>query len=399
MASDDDGKSWFNLDYLARMFNKINNVGAAIGNANRDNRRWQGSVGNVGGSSIGRSGNSPMMDAGGRLVDSIGDAANPYDDKGGIKNLVSGGENKMIDLPNLPTPINGACPPGYVYMPASIQDTGMFGNIDIPAMCIPDSSSDSSNSNPDPNPDPLDPDAKPDVPVDPAVGKYPELKTGQEIYGHILREKNTEGLTQEQVAKAQAYGKSLPNQAAIPSWLRRMLGLLFGGGMEGGNSRGATDLDEASRDASMQVYNDRTNFMKFAPSPLQQMDSRYYDSKSFVPEGEQKDFNMQLRSMPNQQYANYNTVKDREKPFFAEGGLSSLHPRMNGQISGPGTEKSDDIPAMLSDGEFVVNAAAVRGIGNLMGRKKPKSKVDQRREGARTMYALQKAGEQAARIG
>ena len=70
---------------------------------------------------------------------------------------------------------------------------------------------------------------------------------------------------------------------------------------------------------------------------------------------------------------------------------------MNGQIAGPGTEKSDDIPAMLSDGEFVVNAAAVRGIGNLMGRKKPKSKVDQRREGARTMYALQKAGEQAAR--
>ena len=83
---------------------------------------------------------------------------------------------------------------------------------------------------------------------------------------------------------------------------------------------------------------------------------------------------------------------------LADGGSTS-YPRMNGQIAGPGTEKSDDIPAMLSDGEFVVNAAAVRGIGNLMGRKKPKSKVDQRREGARTMYALQKAGEQAARMG
>ena len=32
-----------------------------------------------------------------------------------------------------------------------------------------------------------------------------------------------------------------------------------------------------------------------------------------------------------------------------------------------GTERSDDIPAMLSDGEFVVNAKAVRGIGSLMG--------------------------------
>ena len=34
-----------------------------------------------------------------------------------------------------------------------------------------------------------------------------------------------------------------------------------------------------------------------------------------------------------------------------------------------------------------------------MGKKKPKSKMDQRREGARTMYALQKAGEKAAGIG
>jgi len=175
-------------------------------------------------------------------------------------------------------------------------------------------------------------------------------------------------------------------------------GQRFGGDMGQGPSRGATDLEKASKDASLQVMNDKTNFMKFAPSPLQQMDSRYYNSKSFVPEGEQRNFNTQYRSIPGQQYANYNVVKDREKPFFAEGGLSSLHPRMNGQISGPGTEKSDDIPAMLSDGEFVVNAAAVRGIGNLMGKKKPKNKVDQRREGARIMYALQKAGEKATRM-
>ena len=30
-------------------------------------------------------------------------------------------------------------------------------------------------------------------------------------------------------------------------------------------------------------------------------------------------------------------------------------------MEGPGTEKSDDIPAMLSDGEFVLNARSVRG--------------------------------------
>jgi hypothetical protein len=58
---------------------------------------------------------------------------------------------------------------------------------------------------------------------------------------------------------------------------------------------------------------------------------------------------------------------------FAEGG----YPRRTGQISGPGTEKSDSIPAMLSDGEFVMTAKAVRGAGK-----------GDRRAGAKKMYAL-----------
>ena len=80
---------------------------------------------------------------------------------------------------------------------------------------------------------------------------------------------------------------------------------------------------------------------------------------------------------------------------YADGDMVESFPRMNGPISGPGTETSDDIPAMLSDGEFVVNAKAVRGIGRLNGANK--SKEDQRREGARMMYELQRAGEQAMR--
>jgi len=80
---------------------------------------------------------------------------------------------------------------------------------------------------------------------------------------------------------------------------------------------------------------------------------------------------------------------------FAANGGEIEYPRMGGQISGPGTERSDDIPAMLSDGEFVVNAKAVRGVGKLNGADGDKS--DQRKEGARMMYALQRAGEQAMR--
>jgi hypothetical protein len=39
-------------------------------------------------------------------------------------------------------------------------------------------------------------------------------------------------------------------------------------------------------------------------------------------------------------------------------------PVKDGQIDGPGTETSDDIPAMLSDGEFVMTAKAVKGAGS-----------------------------------
>ena len=50
-------------------------------------------------------------------------------------------------------------------------------------------------------------------------------------------------------------------------------------------------------------------------------------------------------------------------PKAANGGVMDL--RQSGGMSlGPGTEKSDDIPAMLSDGEFVMTARAVRGFGN-----------------------------------
>ena len=50
---------------------------------------------------------------------------------------------------------------------------------------------------------------------------------------------------------------------------------------------------------------------------------------------------------------------------FAEGGKVAMKDfvEMDGKINGPGTETSDDIPAMLSDGEFVMTGRAVRGAG------------------------------------
>ena len=50
-----------------------------------------------------------------------------------------------------------------------------------------------------------------------------------------------------------------------------------------------------------------------------------------------------------------------------------------GEIVGPGTSTSDSIPALLSDGEFVMNAKAVRGMGG-----------GDRKKGASRMYAMMK---------
>lgn len=61
-------------------------------------------------------------------------------------------------------------------------------------------------------------------------------------------------------------------------------------------------------------------------------------------------------------------------------------PRKNGKINGPGTETSDEIPAMLSDGEFVINSRTVRGLGAAMG---GKGKQDTRDRGSKFLYSLQ----------
>ena len=60
-----------------------------------------------------------------------------------------------------------------------------------------------------------------------------------------------------------------------------------------------------------------------------------------------------------------------QNPTYAAGG---------GAINGPGTPTSDSIPAMLSDGEFVMNAKAVRGAGG-----------GDRRAGAQRMYDMMRA--------
>ena len=69
---------------------------------------------------------------------------------------------------------------------------------------------------------------------------------------------------------------------------------------------------------------------------------------------------------------------------FASGGQ---YPRRSGAIDGPGTATSDSIPAMLSDGEFVFTAKAVRNAGG-----------GSRRAGAKKMYQLMQKLERGGKV-
>jgi len=86
---------------------------------------------------------------------------------------------------------------------------------------------------------------------------------------------------------------------------------------------------------------------------------------------------MRRGQIQNMYYPGYDPVT------AAQGG--EMFPRRTGQISGPGTGTSDDIPAMLSDGEFVMTADAVKGAGN-----------GSRQQGVRRMYDMMRKFEGGA---
>ena len=70
---------------------------------------------------------------------------------------------------------------------------------------------------------------------------------------------------------------------------------------------------------------------------------------------------------------------------FAEGGGISDFPEKDGMINGPGDGQSDDIPAMLSDGEFVMTKQAVMAAGN-----------GDRKQGTKAMYDMMNSLEDKA---
>jgi hypothetical protein len=72
-------------------------------------------------------------------------------------------------------------------------------------------------------------------------------------------------------------------------------------------------------------------------------------------------------------------------PYYQSPSFETVRANDGGEIVGPGTPTSDSIPAMLSDGEFVMNAKSVRGAGG-----------GDRKAGAKRMYDMMKKFEKTA---
>ena len=133
-------------------------------------------------------------------------------------------------------------------------------------------------------------------------------------------------------------------------------------------SQGEISADEFQSITGFQVPNEYMSFDEMLPKLMQELTERGYKGKGGT-------------SLTNE----YTESK------YADGGIAHLSagafPRKTGAISGPGGPKDDMVPAMLSDGEFVMTAEAVRNAGG-----------GDRREGARRMYQLMNQLQQGAMV-
>ena len=110
------------------------------------------------------------------------------------------------------------------------------------------------------------------------------------------------------------------------------------------------------------VYDDYKKREKgIAATPQVMMDSlgRYQLASDMGTGGTRAEFGL----APKPSVLNVAGGGEINRQYFSEGGIAELDMRDGGESAGPGTGTSDDIPAMLSDGEYVMTAKATRGAG------------------------------------
>jgi hypothetical protein len=185
---------------------------------------------------------------------------------------------------------------------------------------------------------------------------------------NILGGDTTPKLTEEQIAEQQA------QQAAMR--------LARGYGASGATGSNRYSGTTPGADVTIDARSENPAVYKFYPSEVSKLYSQMkgVQFSPLVAPPKEATFidDLQPRRITSQLYAKDGKFVDRSE-----------------LITGPGGERGDKIPAMLSDGEFVVNAAAVRGMG-LQAGANPEDEYEQRLLGARKMYEMQKIGEDFA---
>jgi len=180
------------------------------------------------------------------------------------------------------------------------------------------------------------------------------------------------GINVTETMKADMFTKALDaaTLAAQPSFLQKYGPLAAAGGATLLAADAATAADDNVQMADLPTGVDEYNLdpTKFGFGADFYGDNPYYQNPMFLPPA--------VRN----QYAANNTLNSLTGsiPFFTQAASG-------GEIMGPGTGTSDSIPAMLSDGEFVMNAQAVRGAGD-----------GDRRKGAKRMYAMMRDFQRSA---
>jgi len=183
-------------------------------------------------------------------------------------------------------------------------------------------------------------------------------------------------ISAEEYEKMNEADKSLYNKIQNSNFLQKIFG---GGNQEGGilnllggnNQGGGMDpkrfaLALALGQATKKSAEERAGGLSQTPEVTMDALGRYSMANTLGTGGTREEFGLSAapKSFSPEVFAAMGGPIDRQ--YFNKGGIAAvreLDMRDGGESAGPGTGTSDDIPAMLSDGEFVMTAKATRGAG------------------------------------
>jgi len=159
------------------------------------------------------------------------------------------------------------------------------------------------------------------------------------------------------------------------------LGGLFGGGSQGGGglggmlggNMGAAGIAALLGKTVYDAAKERQGGLAATPAVTMDALGRYSLANALGTGGTREEFGLG----PKPSSLKFNMGGPVNRQYFNQGGaaIKELDMRDGGESAGPGTGTSDDIPAMLSDGEFVMTAKATRGAG-AFGMNKTKSGIE-----------------------